>query len=119
MHPTADVYADIPGSMRPTNSQKLYPHPFFFNSIPWPGLREALCSQVGQDRRHIISTYIPSFRFKWPKDKELIMRDFEGGPALHPEFESYVCDIRYWSMGSPWTDQFPDLLHCLNYNWQQ
>lgn len=47
------------------------------------------------------------------------MRDFEGGPALHPEFESYVCDIRYWSMGSPWTDQFPDLLHCLNYNWQQ
>lgn len=99
--------------MRPTESQKLFPHPFFFNSVPWPRLREALCSQLGQDRHHSLSLYIPSLRFNWPKDRQLVLRDTQGMPALHPEFESIVGDMRYWSMSSPWTDLFPDLVHFL------
>lgn len=106
--------------MRPTYSQKLNPHAFFYNSIPFPGLREVLCGgQVGKDTRHTLSLYIPSLRFKWPKDKDLIVRDAQGLPGLHPDFEVTVGNIRNWSMGPPWTDMFPNLMQYLDQSWPQ
>ena len=74
-------------------------------------LRNHLCLHQNTDARHSISLYLQCIRLMWPPEKELMVRDPTTGKIeLHKDFETIVCDARYWSVTDKWRAMFPHLL---------
>ncbi|EGX96176.1 hypothetical protein CCM_00831 [Cordyceps militaris CM01] len=104
-----ETIADVPPIMRPTRSQITIPHPKSLDFIPFPALRNYLCLNQHKDARHSVDLYLRSMRLVLPPGKSLMTKAERGGIELNPEFEIFASDLRNWTMGSPWSEYFPQL----------
>lgn len=111
MKPSPETLQDVPGWLRPTEIQQSHPHGVVVDYIPWPSLRDYLCSSDDTDPRHSLHVYFESVRLLWPPQLPLIVRDLSVDLVLSPEFEAVAGRLESWAMGPPWTDAFPHLLH--------
>ncbi|KAL2214506.1 hypothetical protein CC79DRAFT_1392357 [Sarocladium strictum] len=117
MKPSPDTLRDVPPWMLPTPIQQSHPHhPVVVDYLPWPSLRDYMCTTTSagdtdMDERHSLLFYLESTRFLWSPDVPLIVQSAEGVPELSPEFEVAVGKLENWTMGAPWSDAFPHLMH--------
>lgn len=100
---------DVPPWLLPTEVQNTYPHPVSIDYIPWPDLRDFLCTNPRIKSRHSVKMYLESLQLKWPPGSSLMT--MEGGQVcVSPEFEAIACDLNNWKLGPPWLDNFPRLI---------
>lgn len=101
--------ADIPAIMRPTQAQITIPHPKCLDFIPFPALRNYLCLNQHKDAQHSVDVCLRSMWLVLPPGKTLMTKTERDGVEMDPEFEIFASDLRNWSMGSPWRENFPQL----------
>ncbi|KAF5019402.1 hypothetical protein F66182_8602 [Fusarium sp. NRRL 66182] len=109
LHPDPMTLKDVPPWLLPTEVQNTYPHPVSIDYIPWPDLRDFLCTNPRIKSRHSVKMYLESLQLKWPPGCPLMT--VEGGQVcVSPEFEAIACDLNNWKLGPPWLDVFPRLV---------
>ncbi|RBR21691.1 uncharacterized protein FIESC28_04791 [Fusarium coffeatum] len=109
LHPDPMTLKDVPPWLLPTEVQNTYPHPVSIDYIPWPDLRDFLCTNPRIKSRHSVKMYLESLQLKWPPGCSLMT--MEGGQVcVSPEFEAIACDLNNWKLGPPWLDAFPRLV---------
>ncbi|KAM0346660.1 hypothetical protein ACHAPU_005372 [Fusarium lateritium] len=109
LHPDPMTLKDVPPWLLPTEVQNTYPHPVSIDYIPWPDLRDFLCTNPRIKSRHSVKMYLESLQLKWPPGCSLMT--MEGGQVcVSPEFEAIACDLNNWELGPPWLDAFPRLV---------
>ncbi|CEF88006.1 hypothetical protein FGSG_04939 [Fusarium graminearum PH-1] len=109
LHPDPMTLKDVPPWLLPTEVQNTYPHPVSIDYIPWPDLRDFLCTNPRIKSRHSVKMYLESLQLKWPPGSSLMT--MEGGQVcVSPEFEAIACDLNNWKLGPPWLDNFPRLI---------
>lgn len=113
MDPDRNTIQDIPSWMLPTEAQKAFPHSVVVDYLPWPRLRDYICTSDDSDPRHSIQFYFESIQLRWPPDCPLFAQSETGQIILSPEFERVVFEIENWSLGPPWSDAFPHLMHLI------
>lgn len=111
MQPTEETMRDVPHWLFPTEAQKHHPHPVCVDYLPWPALRDYLCLSGDTDPRHSIHFYFESLVLRWPSDLPIMAQDDSGQVTLSEDFEGVVAGLENWSMGPPWSDAFPHLMH--------
>ncbi|KAM5345072.1 hypothetical protein ACJ41O_010934 [Fusarium nematophilum] len=109
LHPDPMTLRDVPAWLLPTEVQNTFPHPVSIDYIPWPDLRDFLCTHQRLKSRHSVKIYLESLRLKWPPGCPMLALDSGGQVSISPEFEAIACDLRNWDLGSPWADAFPRL----------
>ncbi|KAF4980047.1 hypothetical protein FZEAL_3909 [Fusarium zealandicum] len=114
LHPDPMTLRDVPSWLLPTEVQNTYPHPVSIDYIPWPDLRDWLCSNQRMESRHSVKIYLESLRLKWPPGLSLMAFDSSGQVSVSPEFETTVCDLSNWELGPPWLDAFPRLVSLIH-----
>ncbi|KAF5657053.1 bzip transcription factor [Fusarium heterosporum] len=109
LHPDPMTLKDVPPWLLPTEVQNTYPHPVSIDYIPWPDLRDFLCTNPRIKSRHSVKMYLESLQLKWPPGCSLMT--IEGGQVcVSSEFEAIACDLNNWELGPPWLDAFPRLV---------
>ncbi|XEV05134.1 hypothetical protein FSHL1_010421 [Fusarium sambucinum] len=109
LHPDPMTLKDVPPWLLPTEVQNTYPHPVSIDYIPWPDLRDFLCTNPRIKSRHSVKMYLESLQLKWPPGCSLMT--MEGGQVcVSPDFEAIACDLNNWKLGPPWLDNFPRLV---------
>lgn len=111
MKPGEDTLRDVPPWMMPTEIQQSHPHPVVVDYLPWPSLRNYLCMSGDIDPRHSMRGYLESVRFLWSPEVPLMVQSATGEPILSPEFEVAASKLENWTMGPPWAEAFPHLMH--------
>ncbi|KAF4989493.1 hypothetical protein FGRMN_9073, partial [Fusarium graminum] len=87
LHPDPMTLKDVPPWLLPTEVQNTYPHPVSIDYIPWPDLRDFLCTNPRIKSRHSVKMYLESLQLKWPPGCSLMT--MEGGQVcVSPEFEA-------------------------------
>ncbi|KAF4438664.1 bzip transcription factor [Fusarium austroafricanum] len=109
LHPDPMTLKDVPPWLLPTEVQNTYPHPVSIDYIPWPDLRDFLCTNPRIKSRHSVKIYLESLQLKWPPGCPLMVVK-EGQVCVSPEFEAIACDLNNWELGSPWLEAFPRLV---------
>ncbi|KAH6969445.1 hypothetical protein DER45DRAFT_549286 [Fusarium avenaceum] len=109
LHPDPMTLKDVPPWLLPTEVQNTYPHPVSIDYIPWPDLRDFLCTNPRIKSRHSVKMYLESLQLKWPPGCSLLTMD-SGQVCVSPEFEAIACDLNNWELGPPWLDAFPRLI---------
>ncbi|KAF5012863.1 hypothetical protein FDECE_1153 [Fusarium decemcellulare] len=110
LHPDPATLSDVPSWLLPTEVQNTYPHQVSIDYIPWPDLRDFLCTHQRIKSRHSVKMYLESLRLKWPPGCPLLAVDNGGQVSVSPEFEAIACDLNNWELGPPWLDAFPRLV---------
>jgi hypothetical protein len=78
--------------------------------LPWPGLRDYLCQHKYWDSRHCVKLYMESLCLTCPQGSSLVT--LEGGQVvMSKEFEDIASDLANWSLGAPFSETFPQLMH--------
>ena len=111
MSPCDETIRDVPAWMLPTEIQRSNPHSVIVDYVPWPRLRDHLCTSGDEDLARSLYFYFESTKFIWPSERPIFVQG-EGGqmtPSL--EFERAVGSLEHWRIGSPWSEAFPHLLH--------
>ncbi|KAF5539258.1 bzip transcription factor [Fusarium mexicanum] len=109
LHPDPMTLKDVPPWLLPTEVQNTYPHPVSIDYIPWPDLRDFLCTNPRIKSRHSVKIYLESLQLKWPPGCPLMA--VQGGHVcVSPEFEAIACDLNNWELGPPWLEAFPRLV---------
>lgn len=114
MQPTEETKRDAPVWLLPTEIQNQHPHSVCVDYLPWPSLRDYLCLSGDTDPRHSIHFYFESVVLKWPPGRPIMGQDDTGQVTLSSDFESVVTTLENWSMGPPWSDAFPHLIHLVH-----
>lgn len=111
MCPCEETLRDVPAWMLPTEIQRSTPHSVIVDYVPWPRLRDYLCTSADEDLARSLYFYFESTDFVWPSECPVFAQGEGGQMALSPEFEMAVCNLEHWRIGSPWSEAFPHLLH--------
>ena len=92
--------------------QDTYPHPVTIDFLPWPELRNYLCTHQNRDLRHCVKLYVESLRLNCPPTTPIFAMggDRPGQLSMSQEFEDIVVDLRNWTLGAPFADTFPQLM---------
>ncbi|KAL6409147.1 hypothetical protein AUP68_05517 [Ilyonectria robusta] len=101
---------DVPAWLLPTKVQDTCPHPVSIDYIPWPDLRDFLCTHQRLESGHSVKLYLESLRLRWPVGCPLLAVNGEGLVDVSPEFEAAVFDLGNWSLSPEWEDAFPRLV---------
>ncbi|KAF4948636.1 hypothetical protein FGADI_9540 [Fusarium gaditjirri] len=109
LHPDPMTLKDVPTWLLPTEVQNTYPHPVSIDYIPWPDLRDFLCTNPRIKSRHSVKIYLESLQLKWPPGCPLMAVE-NGQVCVSPEFEAIACDLNNWELGPPWLEAFPRLV---------
>ncbi|KAL6851245.1 hypothetical protein ACO1O0_008373 [Amphichorda felina] len=112
MQPTEETLRDVPRWMLPTEMQKTHPHHVCVDYLPWPPLRDYLCVS-GEANIQSIGIYLQSLVLLWPSDRPVLGQDETGQVVLSADFETVVSKLENWSLGPPWSDAFPHLMHLI------
>ncbi|KAH7112319.1 hypothetical protein B0J13DRAFT_534098 [Dactylonectria estremocensis] len=113
MRPDASTLQDVPAWLLPTDIQKSHPHSVVVDYLPWPLLRDYLCKHANGDPRHSINFYFESMELIWPPDYPLFAQDDAGQVSISPEFEMVISNLENWTIGPPWSNAFPHLMHLI------
>lgn len=111
MNPNEDTIRDVPPWLLPTETQKLNPHSVVIDYIPWPRLRDYLCTSGDETARTSLNLYMESMQFNWKSETPLFVQAEGGQMSISPEFEVAVGTLENWSLGAPWSEAFPYLAH--------
>ena len=111
MSPCEETIRDIPAWMLPTDIQRANPHSVIVDYIPWPRLRDYLCTSGDEDAARSVYFYFESTQFLWPAESPVFAQSEGGEMAPSPEFERAVGKLEHWRIGAPWSETFPHLLH--------
>lgn len=111
MNPCDETIRDVPAWLLPTEAQRSNPHPVIVDHIPWPRLRDHLCTSGDESLQRSIHFYFESMEFLWPPGSPIFVQGDGGQMALSPEFEVAVGTLEHWRIGPPWSDTFPHLMH--------
>lgn len=111
MNPSADTIQDIPTWIIPTEAQKTHPHSVVVDFLAWPPLRDYICTSGDADVQQSILFYFDSIQFRWLPNQPLFAQSDSGQITISPEFEKAVFELENWSLGPPWSDTFPHLMH--------
>ncbi|KAF7557917.1 hypothetical protein G7Z17_g239 [Cylindrodendrum hubeiense] len=114
LYPDPTTLQDVPSWLLPTEVQDTCPHPVSIDYIPWPDLRDFLCTHPKVKSRHSAKMYLESLQLRWPIGSPLLAVDSGGQVAISPEFEAAVFDLRNWDLGPPWADAFPRLVSLIH-----
>ena len=95
--PTPENYRDIPSMARPTDFQRLRPHPSWVDLMVFPTFRNAL---IGNLRDWVEPCVKAGWRILWPHSLEdALFRDARSQRIyLTPEFTQFVVDPKNWLM---------------------
>jgi hypothetical protein len=111
MSPCEETIRDVPAWMLPTDIQRSTPHSVIVDYVPWPRLRDHLCTSDDEELARSVYFYFESTEFIWPSECPVFAQGEGGQMALSPEFEMAVANLEHWRIGSPWAEAFPHLLH--------
>ncbi|KAK3897561.1 hypothetical protein C8A05DRAFT_38886 [Staphylotrichum tortipilum] len=111
MSPCEETIRDVPVWMLPTDIQRSNPHSVIVDYIPWPRLRDHLCTSGDEDLARSVYFYFESTEFVWPAERPVFAQSEGGQMAPSLEFERAVGKLEHWRLGAPWSDAFPHLLH--------
>ena len=111
MNPCEETLRDVPAWMLQTEIQRSTPHSVVVDYLPWPRLRDHLCTSGDEDLERSLYFYFESTEFLWPSERPIFAQGEGGQMVLSPEFEQAVGSLEHWRIGSPWSDAFPHLLH--------
>jgi len=110
LYPDEQIGHDTPAWLLPTEIQNTHPHPVCIDFLPWPGLRDYLCQHKYWDSRHCVKLYMESLCLTCPQGSSLVT--LEGGQVvMSKEFEDIASDLANWSLGAPFSETFPQLMH--------
>ncbi|KAH7133069.1 hypothetical protein B0J13DRAFT_92879 [Dactylonectria estremocensis] len=110
LYPDPITLQHVPSWLLPTEVQDTCPHPVSIDYIPWPDLRDFLCTHQVLESRHSVKLYLESLQLRWPVGCPLLAVNSEGLVDVSPEFETAVFDLRNWSLSPGWADMFPRLV---------
>ncbi|KAH7153380.1 hypothetical protein EDB81DRAFT_791284 [Dactylonectria macrodidyma] len=114
LYPDPITLQHVPSWLLPTKVQDTCPHPVSIDYIPWPDLRDFLCTRPMIESRHSVKLYLESLQLRWPVGCPLLAVNSEGLVDVSPEFEAAVFDLRNWSLSSAWADMFPRLVSLIH-----
>ncbi|KAF4493546.1 Beta-1,4-mannosyl-glyco 4-beta-N-acetylglucosaminyltransferase [Fusarium agapanthi] len=104
LHPDPMTLKDVPPWLLPTDVQNTYPHPVSIDYIPWPDLRDFLCTNPRIKSRHSVKIYLESLQLKWPPGCPLMA--VEGGhvcvnmvpkAVLRAILVVGICSLLWWT----------------------
>lgn len=106
--PTPENYANIPSNVRPTNLQRLKPHPAWVDLMVFPSFRNALINDL---RDWVGPCMKAKWELLWPHSVEeaLVHHAYTQRIFLAPEFAAYVVDPKNWLMQRSILDEFPEI----------
>lgn len=110
MNPCDETLQDMPPWLLPTDIQKSHPHPVVVDFLPWPDLRNYLCTHTDGDSRHSVNFYFESMVFTWPGNCSLFAQGEGGEVSLGPDFEAVAWNLENWKMGPPFSLELPHLM---------
>lgn len=111
MCPCEETIQDVPAWMLPTDIQKTTPHSVVVDYMPWPRLREHLCTSSDEDLGRSVYFYFESMQFVWPSECPIFVQNDVGEMSISLEFELAVGSLENWRLGAPWSEAFPHLVH--------
>ncbi|SPO03124.1 uncharacterized protein DNG_05806 [Cephalotrichum gorgonifer] len=111
MSPCDETLQDVPLWQLPTETQISTPHSVVVDYLPWPRLRDHLCTSGDEDLGRSIFLYFESIEFIWPPERPIFAQDDGGQMVLSLEFELAIGNLENWRIGAPWSEAFPELMH--------
>ncbi|KIW74828.1 hypothetical protein Z517_11598 [Fonsecaea pedrosoi CBS 271.37] len=116
-------FEKMPLWMRPRAIQLQVAHPAWMDRVPWqvplhPNLREILVKD--QELYHVEefgAFHSTSVSVNWPYSSDCVLITSRGSAAkedetvlsLNPAFEEHIRDLRNWTIGSRFTQKYPEL----------
>ena len=113
MNQTEETMRDVPPWLLPTETQELNPHPVVVDYLPWPPLRDHLCTNGDEELQRSLNLYLESMQFNWSSELPLFVQGDGGQMSISPEFELAVGNLENWHLGPPWSEAFPHLMHLI------
>ncbi|KAK3707908.1 hypothetical protein LTR37_011760 [Vermiconidia calcicola] len=115
--PCKACYYSMPEWMRPTREQVDMQHAAWIDHVPWPIIRRNLIATYAGGRVKFEEFFIPftsklSVNWPYPHDQVLISNpaDAANPVIMNPVFETHLRDLKNWSMGSIFANEFPFLV---------
>lgn len=107
--PTPEHYANIPALARPTQLQRLKPHPSWVDLMIFPTFRNALVDKL---RDWVEPCIKAKWEFIWPHPiEEALIRHADSQQVfIAPKFALHVDDPKNWSMQKTILEDFPEVL---------
>lgn len=106
--PTRENYANIPSSVRPTDLQRLKPHPPWVDLMIFPTFRNALIENLRDWAEPCIRA---KWSLLWPysQDEALVRHAQTQRVFVKKEFAIYVNDPKNWLMQRSILEDFPEV----------
>lgn len=106
--PTPENYANVPPIARPTQQQRLIPHPSWVDLMVFPTFRNALINRL---RDWVEPCVNAGWNVSWPHslDEALVRQPSSQRVFLAPKFAAFVVDPKNWIMQRSILDHFPDI----------
>ena len=106
--PTEELYAKVPGMMRPVCAQRLIPHAASIDTCPFPLLREALVYRLRDWFPALVDS---GCSIHWPGDiNDAVQKNPRNGTLrLTPEFCDHAAMHENWTLSEKIFDHFPEI----------
>ncbi|KAK6538693.1 hypothetical protein TWF694_010267 [Orbilia ellipsospora] len=111
INPTQESYDNMPEYIKPRPSQLFTARPIWFDHMPWPMTRDVMAKHPEKYPNNEFSIpYTGTLSVNWPYNlRDCVMEQPSGEFIINPVFEAHIRKIENWSLGSKFTELYPDL----------
>ncbi|KAL8708070.1 MAG: hypothetical protein Q9220_007002 [cf. Caloplaca sp. 1 TL-2023] len=115
--PTEENYERLPEWVTPRLSQVVESHPAWVDHLPWPRMRDRMCSLWREiPLGEFFVPFTRTLSLNWPgQDSETLVRGEGAGAGgeddvtINPVFERHLRDLGNWTLGMAFEKAFPML----------
>ncbi|KAH6988327.1 hypothetical protein BKA56DRAFT_578631 [Ilyonectria sp. MPI-CAGE-AT-0026] len=108
--PTAERFARIPATLRPTSTQLEVAHDSFLDLIVWPAVRvNIIKNQQRYNMAEVLALFAESLKVRWPKDEDYLELNSNAELVVRQKFIDNFLDEGGWVLCSKFVKEYPQL----------